>query len=201
MRGSLELRPKRVREKRGYLIVLFVIIIAFVGVVVAMQALVLTSVATTSRAYDNYRQNSAEAARLERVVAEAILDYRQISVAANATDLSEALNLRLVALAGAGAMVAASAVPASVPRVVIFPDATATPDALASGPADIASMLTPELALLAGARFAAYPPIDFEFTSERPVLEITRTYKTRVRAQLIAVPLTRFAIAAYDLPA
>jgi hypothetical protein len=201
MADSFEVRPNRFREQRGYLIVLFVIIIAFVGVVAAMQALVLTSVATTSRAYDSYRQSSTEVARVERVVAEALLDQRQISIAPITVDLRGALNLRLAALAGSGATVTLSEMPESLPRMVTFPDATAPADALSSVPADIASVITPEVALLAGTRFVAYGPMEFEFTSERQVLEITRAYKTRVRAQLIAVPLTRFAVAAYDLPA
>jgi hypothetical protein len=44
--------------------VLFVIILAFVGVATAMQVLVLTSVGTTARAYDSYRQSATEGARL-----------------------------------------------------------------------------------------------------------------------------------------
>jgi hypothetical protein len=189
------------RGQRGYLIVLFVIIVAFVGVVAAMQALVLTSVATTSRAYDSYRQGTTERARLERAVAEAVFDQRQISVAEVSEPLSASLNVRLQNLCVGGATVAISSAPESLPQVSTFPDSASVPDAISNAPSEITQLLTPELAMLAGPRFATYPAADFEFSSERSVLETTRVYKTRVRAQLIAVPLTRFAIAAYDLPA
>ncbi len=184
----------------GYLIVMFVVIVAFVGVVASMQVLVLTSVATTSRAYDTYRQGATESVRLERVVAETILDARQIAVSVSTTPLAEALNVHLRQLTNGDPAITATVIPSSLPSTVGFPNATAVPDALSSVSADLQPYLTPELALLVGPRVAAYPEATFEFASERTVLDATRTYRTQVKARLMAVPLTRFPIAAYDLP-
>jgi hypothetical protein len=197
---AFESRRRGQHPQAGYLIVLFVIIMAFVGVLAAMQVLVLTSVGTTSRAYDQYRQGATEMTRLERTVVEAVLDEAQISVAKPPSSLAEAVSRHLGALSVGGATVTATLVPPATPKITTFPDSTATPDAIGPMPDGIRRFLAPELALMVGTRVAAYPEIDFEFGSERTVLDVTRTYRTQVRAKLLAVPLTRFAIAAYDLP-
>ncbi len=186
---------------RGYLIVLFVVIVAFVGIAAAMQVLILTSVGTTSRAYDSYRQGATEMARLERVVGEALLDVCQISVARSVQPLAQTLDARLSQLCTGGASVIVATAPASLPAITTFPSSAAVTDPLVEIPADMRALLSAQTAWVAGPRLATYPEIDFEFTSTRSVLDVARTYKTQVKARLFAAPLTRFPIAAYELPA
>jgi hypothetical protein len=185
----------------GYLLVLLVVIMAFVGVAAAMQVLILTSVGTTSRAYDSYRQSSTGSARLQRAVAEALLDQRQICVAPDHRSLAGAIAARLTDLAAGGEVVTATTIPTELPEIAIFPNSTRPADLLGPVPGDFAPLLTPELALLAGENVVAYPEMEFQFASTRRVLDNERSYRTRVDARLVAVPLTRFPIAAYDLPA
>ena len=194
------IRQRRAREG-GYLLVLFVIIVAFVGVLASMHVLVLTSVATTSRAYDSYRQAGTELTRIEHAVTETLLDARQISVQPAANTLADALAQHLSDLAGGNATVAATTIPTSLPTIITYPSASAPPDPLGSVPADLESYLTPELVLFSGNHVAAYPDVEFQFTSQRSVLDSSRTYGIDVKARLLAVPLTRFAVAAYELPA
>lgn len=193
-------RAGPVRNERGYLMVMFVIIVAFVGAVAAMQVLVLTSVGTTSRAYDAYRQGATELVRLERAVAEAVLEQRQVSVADPTHTLSEALDRHVANMSAGGATVTVTRVPAALPVVTTFPNAGALAEPLAAVSAEWTPYLTPESAMMAGPRIAEYPEVRFEFSSERNVLDGTRTYWTEVAARLMAVPLTRFPITAYDLP-
>jgi hypothetical protein len=180
------------------LIVLFVLILAFVGVTAAMQALMLTSVASTSRAFDSHRQGMAELSRLERAVTEAVLEQRQISALPAPASLAEGLQHGLRSL-GAGNVTVTSATP-DLPAIATFPPASGTADPLVEVSSPLLTALTPELAMLSGPRIASYPEIAFEFASERTVLDVSRIYRSRVTAQLVAVPLTRFPISAYELP-
>lgn len=191
---------RRRSHERGYLIVLFVIIVAFVGIAAAMQVLVLTSVAATSRAYDSYRQGTTELARLEHAVTETLMDERQISIPTEPAPLADALGQNLTVLA-ATETVSVTSIPANVPVVNTYPGSGTPPDDLSAPPADLQPYLTPELAALSGPRVAVYPELTFLFASHRTVLDATRSYPIEVRARLIAVPLTRYPIAAYELPA
>lgn len=192
---------RRSSRQGGYLVILFVLILAFVGVAAAMQVLVLTSVATTSRAFDTYQQTMAERRRFERVVVEALFDQRQVSVATPSASLAEAVNAKLALLASTGATVSVTQVPAALPSIEMFPTVGATPDPLVEFPDDVRALFTPELAQLCGQRGVAYSPAAVSFASERTVLDAKRRYGTEVTAQLVAVPLTHFPIAAYELPA
>ncbi|HVU32639.1 MAG TPA: hypothetical protein VHE61_04345 [Opitutaceae bacterium] len=194
-------RSRRAPPQRAYVLVLMVLILVFVGVVAAMQVLILTSVGTTSRAFDSYRQGVAEQIRLERVVTEAVMDQRQISAAEPTSTLSSAVADRLAQLTAESGAVVPTLIPGQLPSVNVFPAVTGTADPLTITPTDLAAYLSPELSVLLGPRVAAYPEAVFEFASRRTVLDATRTYRTQVRARMIAVPLTRFAIMAYDLPA
>ncbi len=187
-------------RERGYLIVLFVIIVAFVGIAAAMQVLVLTSIATTSRAYDGYRQGTTELARLEHAVAETLMDERQISVPTKPPALADALGQHLSDLAASGT-VSVTSLPGNVPIVNTYPTSGTPPDSLGGPAADLQAFLTPELTALLGPRVAVYPEMTFSFAGHRSVLDTTRTYPVEVRARLIAAPLTRYPIAAYELPA
>lgn len=189
------------RGQRGYLLVLFVVIIAFVGVAAAMQVLVLTSVGTTSRAYDSYRQGATEAVRLRRAVAEALLAHAQISVGRCDEPLGQTLARELAQLSPDATTVTPTLVPDTLPVPSTFPDPLSAPDPLSPTAPEVTTLLTPELARLVGPRAASYPALTFEFASERRVLGAARTYRSRVTAHLLAVPLTRFAVAAYELPA
>lgn len=188
------------RSASGYILVLFVVLLAFVSVLASMQVLVLTSVATTSRAYDAYEQGATELVRLEHAVAESVLAQRQIAVATPTRSLTDELGARLAELSPDGAPLALEQGPASLPQVISFPDPGALPDALSPISQELRPFLTPELGALCGPDAAEYPELRFVFTSQRVVLDTTRTYRSAVAARLIAVPLTRHAIAAYDLP-
>ena len=201
MKVSRRMQAGRGRT-RGYLIVMFVVIVAFVGVLASMQVLVLTSVATTSRAYDAYRQGATELVRLERVVTETLLDLRQVSAAGTSNkQLADALDFHLHELAGVGAAVTVTSAPSSLPAVVLFPDSTAAEGPLGPVASDLQPFLTPELSALMGPHVWSSEPIAFELASERIVLDVKRTYRIHVEARLISVPLTRYATVAYDLPA
>lgn len=188
-------------KKSGYIIVLFVIILGFFGVLAAMHVLVIVSVGTASRSYDVYRQSVAEMLRLTRAVDEAMLQLEQISVAAAPTDIAATVAQQVSNLTAGGATITTTMTPSSVPTIVTFPSSTATVDPLVSVPSDLQTYLSPELANLIGPRVAVYPAVSFQFSSTRDVLDKQRTYSTEVDARLVAVPLTRFPIAAYDLPA
>lgn len=191
-------------DEAGYLMVVFVVVLAFVGVAGAMQILVLTSVAATSRAYDSYRQGATERSRLEKIVTEAVLDQCQVRVPASsqspATAPADALQAKMVVGIAAADRVVATTVPAALPVVVTFPDPTGAANALLPMTDDVAQSCSPELAWLAGPRVASYDESIFEFSTTRVVLDVEQTYHTRVAARLLAVPLTRFPIAAYELP-
>lgn len=194
--------PFRPRDRRaGYLIVLFVVVLAFVGVAAGMQVLVLTSVATASRAYDAFRQGATELSRLEKIVAETVLEQRQISVAVVARTLPDALAAHLLAVVPASERLTATHVPATLPTVVTFPDPAAPADALTPLADDVEADLGPELRWLVGPRAAAYPTASFDFAGTRVLLDVERDSAARVVTRLLAVPLTRFPVAAYDLPA
>lgn len=187
-------------RNRGYVLVVLVVILAYVAVTAAMQVLLLTSVATTSRAYDAHRQGATEMVRLEQAVAETMLEQRQVSVATTSRSIADSLASHVADLAVGGATVRATAVPAFLPPINCFPDLAVLPDPLSTPTPELMTFMTPELELLCGPRIASYPEVRFEFSSERPVLDASRLYRTEVRARLIAVPLTRFPLAAYDLP-
>lgn len=189
------------RRDRGYLVVLFVIVLAFVAIAASMHVLVLTSIARASRAYDSYRQGSLELVRLQSAVAETMLDERQVSVAA-AVDLpADALDRHLRDLTASTDAVSATSIPAVLPIVTTYPDLAEVADSLGTAPADFAPYLTPELANLIGPRAAYYPEAAFAFSAQRTVFDTTRNYEIVVRARLVAVPLTRYGLAAYELPA
>jgi hypothetical protein len=188
------------RRSGGYVIVLFVVILAFVGVVASMQVLILTSVATTSRAFDAYQQGAVEQMRLQRVVAETLYAQRQVAVTPPSRTLASELDARLAELASGGATLSVEQRPASLPPIVSYPDALGEPEALGPVPEDLRPFLTPELERLCGPAVSAFPEAQFLFSSRRKVLDLERVYRTRVAARLVSVPLTRFPIAAYDLP-
>lgn len=194
-------RSRFARSSGGYLIVLFVIIVAFTGVAAAMQVLVLTSVATTSRAYDSYRQGAAEMGRFERCVSEALMDECQISVAPPPASLTDAINSRLGQMTTDGATVSIATIPTAAPVIATFPSTVRTPDPLDEVPMSTQLMLSAQTGSMVGPRAAVYPELTFEFSSTRTVLDAARTYKTSVKASVLAAPLTRFPLAAYDLPA
>jgi len=200
MMGDRHNPRMRRRGQGGYLVVLFVIIVAFVGVLASMQVLVLTSVATTSRAYDSFRQGSIELPRIQRAVTESLFDQCQIGAPAATATLADALSARLLELAPAGSSISVVTVPDSLPAAITFPSSTASPDSFAAVPLDLQPYLTPELYTLLGPQVVAYPECRFAFTSARTVLGTAYTFPSEVRARLIAVPLTRFPIAAYELP-
>lgn len=184
----------------GYVIVLFVVILAFVGVMASMQVLILTSVATTSRAFDAYQQGAVEQMRLQRAVAETLYAQRQIAVTPPTRTLASELDARLAELSAGGATLSVEQKPASLPPIVRYPDALGEPEPLGPVPDDLRPFLTPELERLCGPALSAFPETEFTFSSRRKVLDSERVYRTRVAARLVTVPLTRFPIAAYDLP-
>lgn len=200
MTASVTAGGKGLVPQRGYLAVVFVVILGFVGATAAMQVLVLTSVAATSRAYDSFRQRSTNLARVERILTEAVLDQVQVSLADRVTDSGDAIDARLreVVLTGA-TMTRAGATP-ELAAPVIFPDSAAAPDPLQTITPDRLSSLPPELAALAGARAAVYPEVEYEFTATQEVLNQRRSETVWARATVLAVPLTRFPVAAYELP-
>ncbi|PTX98479.1 hypothetical protein [Opitutus sp. ER46] len=195
--ASSRVRPRR--GHGGYLVILVLVILAFVGVAAAMQALVLTSVGTTSRAFDGYRQGTAERLRLERAVTEAVLDAVTGDHAHASVILPNALETRLAQLGDASSKLSITETP-PLPAVVAFPTPFASPDELSLVTEELRPCLTPELSRLIGPRVAAYPPARFVFVSERQALETRCSYDIAVFARLLAAPLTRFPIAAYDLP-
>jgi hypothetical protein len=186
---------------RGYLLVLFAVIMAFVAVVASMQVLVLTSVATTSRAYDGYQQSAAEVSRLDVAVAETMLAMRQVSIAPTSGTLSQTLAQKLGELTGSASNVTATSAPPALPLISTYPGTATAVDPVTALPDDVLPLLGPELRMLVGGRAAVYPELAFEFSSRRRVSEIERSYRIQVRARYLAVPLTRFSVCAYDLPA
>jgi hypothetical protein len=92
-------------------------------------------------------------------------------------------------------------VPATLPAPVSFPDVTAAPDPLGAPSAALQSMAPAELGQLLGPRVAEYPVQEFRFTSRRTVLDQAYDYGWLIQAQLVAVPMTRYSVVAYELPA
>lgn len=188
------------RGRGGYLVVVFIVILAFAGVAMGMHVLLLTSVATSSRAFDGYRQRATEAVRLERACTEAVYSMRQVSVAPPARDLPEAIQTQVARISGPGTTTRCIRLP-ELPVPVAFPDTQTMVDPIAGVLPEIRAELSPELALLVGSRAAVYPAAEFVFETPGVGGETNPTFHATVCTRLFGVPLSRFAIMAYDLPA
>jgi hypothetical protein len=195
---------RTLRCRRGYTTVFLFFALSLFVIFSGMHVLLLISVGTTSRAYDHYRQGATEQTRLQRAVNEAVLAQCEIAVApaGTATPRAPAAELarQLANLNTGGATIVAQAQPATLPVPIMFPSGLGPPDALGAPSNDLQLAASPELLKLLGSRVAEYGALTYEFASTRTVLDQVRTYRSQVTARVVAVPLTRFAIAAYDLP-
>ncbi len=193
-------RPSRYIDRRGYITLLVFVILVLFGTIAGMHMLLCVGVGQTARAYDAYRQGLAEATRLERAVNESCLMLRGVNYASSTRTTAEEVAAQLAVLDAGGATITVDRVPATLSAPVSFPDVTAVPDPLGVPGTALQSMASAELGQLLGARVAEYPVQDFRFTSRRTVLDQTYGYGWLIQAQLVAVPMTRYAVVAYELP-
>ena len=193
-------RPVRYVDRRGYITLLVFVILVFFATIAGMHMLLCIGVGQTARAYDTYRQGFAEATRLERAVNESCLMLRGVNYASSARTMAEEVAAQLAALDAGGTAITVNSVPAALPAPVSFPDVTAVPDPLGAPSAILQSMAPAELSRLLGPRVAEYPVQEFRFTSRRTVLDQAYNYGWLIQAQLVAVPMTRYAVVAYELP-
>ena len=197
---SRSVRSPRYVDRRGYITLLVFVILVFFATIAGMHMLMCIGVGQTARAYDAYRQGFAEATRLERAVNESCLMLRGMNYASSNRTTAEEVAAQLAALDAGGTAITVNSVPATLPAPVSFPDVTAAPDPLGAPSAALQCMAPAALSQLLGPRVAEYPVQEFRFTSRRTVLDQAYDYSWLVQAQLVAVPMTRYSVVAYELP-
>lgn len=181
-------------------VALMLVAVIILGSMLMLHTAAVVSVGSTSRALEIARQNAATAVRLERVTREAVQSVYGIAATPSTRALREELESTLGAAPLGALEVAHVEIQGnpSVPRS--FPSLIGPAADLAEKSPELNLMATPQLLAFAGSRVAESAPFTIRYGFSRTAVASSQTYRLDVTFRLVAVPLTRFAITAYDLP-
>ncbi len=187
------------KAQSGFLVVLVLAILGLFGALGALQVLIHASAGLSSRALEHRRQRLTITLRAQRVLGEALLSLREVG--SNRTDALEPVVAEKIAELDTGhAKLLVESCPAVIPMPVAFPNLNQEFDPLLAPSAQMLGLASPELRGLMGSRVAEYAAGRTIFTCETPVMGRTLRISLAFEGHLIAVPLTRVAKMAYELP-
>lgn len=190
-----------VTSTRGSAVVaLMLTAVIILGSIVMLNAAAVVTIGGTSRALEIARQNAVASARLEKATREAA----QVVFGAPAANPQHNFENELKALVQAvplGAITLNKMEVSNLPTVPrSFPDLAGPPSPLAGRSSDLELLSTPNLQSYVGARVAESLSFQVNFTFGRKAVADNYAYSVVVTCRLVAVPISRHAVMAYDLP-
>jgi hypothetical protein len=188
----------RQRGSAGLALVFLVAVV--MGSMLMLHTAAVISVGNTARALDLAQQNLTMNAQLEQLTAEATLAIRCVGYQPSTLSYQDVIQNLAALIPRSGATVAISSVPSTVPALHWYPVLGGTPEALGVPSADLLQIATPELRELMGGNVAESTIFDTAYQASREVRGANCDYDTIVSCQLVAVPLSRYRIAGYDMP-
>jgi hypothetical protein len=170
------------------------------GSMLMLHTAAVISVGNTARALDLAQQNLTMNTQLEQLTAEATLAIRCAGYQPSTLLFHDVVHDLAALIPPSGATVAISSVPGTVPTLHWYPLVGGTPEVLGVPSSDLLQMATPELRELIGGAVAESTTFDTTYRTSREVRGASIDYDTTVSCRLVAVPLSRYRIAGYDIP-
>jgi len=189
----------RLRGSAGLALIFLIAVV--MGSILMLHTAAIVSVGNTARALDLAQQNLTMNAQLEQLTAEAALNLRCAGYQPSTASYQDAIRALTALIPSSDAMVSLLSAPNTIPRLHWFPVLGGNPEALGTPSPDLVQMATPELRELMGTRVAESTTFDVSFRTGRLVRDANIDYDTTVACRLVAVPLSRYRISGYDMPA
>lgn len=195
----MNMHPRQ--RERGMVLALLIVVLLLFAILATMHGTLLATMARTSLAWDQYRQGATDAWRMELCVAETLQHQQGVYVGKTGIPgLQADLTAQLSQLTAGSVSYTVTSVPTVSAWDAQFPTMGYSPASyVALSPTQLA-MLNPELRDLVGSRAIFSPSLDFPITQHRKTLDVDRDYSYVVHAWIVQVPVTRYAIQAYEFP-
>lgn len=188
----------RTQNNGGYILVWLAAGLTMFGLLGSWHGLMLAAAGRTTRAFDAWRQSVAEAQRIEQAITEAALSDGELEEEGRIP--ADSIQQHLRRLDAGGAELTVETAPDAWPWRKPFPFFDTTPAPLVAPSPTLQSTVPAEMARWLGSKVETHPAILVTTRSRRILQGQIRLQKYDTQLTLVSVPLSRFGLAAYELP-